>query len=108
MLSDMIHKPAEEEKEKHTPDILIVDEKTVKLMCGKEILHPSTDKHYIAWLKLYGIDKDDKLHELGTHYPTPVLSDPVAYFTVDVNNYKAFHAIEFCNIHGLWENEKKM
>ena len=104
MIHELIHKPGEEmAKEKHVPHIEVVDGK-VKVSCGKDIMHPSTEGHYISWLKLYGVDKDGNFRELGSYYPKPVEEQPVAEFEVDVSNQKELHALILCNIHGLWEN----
>ena len=106
MISDLIHKPAEEAEkgEKHVPYIEVLDGK-VKVSCGKDIMHPSTEAHYIVWMKLYGIDKEGKFRELGSFYPKPVEEPPVAEFNIDVSNQKELHALIFCNIHGHWENK---
>ena len=34
----------------------------------------------------------------------PVYSKPNVRFFVQVNDFKAFYALEYCNIHGVWEN----
>ena len=104
MIHELIHKPGEEmAKEKHVPHIEVLDGK-VKVSCGKDIMHPSTEGHYIKWLKLYGVDKDGNFRELGSNCPKPVEEQPVAEFEVDISIYKEFHALIFCNLHGLWEN----
>ena len=105
MIKDLIHGIAEEMgKEKHVPHIQKIDDKTVKVSCGKDVMHPSLENHYIGWMKLYGIDKDGKLKELGSYSPAPVFAQPVAVFSVDVTQYKSLMALIWCNIHGFWEN----
>ena len=107
MISDIIHKPAEEEKEKHVPNIA-VNGNLVTVKCGRDVWHPSTEQHYIGWIKLYGVDKEGKFRELGSANPTPVISQPGASFMVDVGNFKEVHALIYCNLHGIWENELKL
>ncbi len=104
MIKDKIHAPAEETgKEKHVPFIELHGDK-IKVSCGKDIMHPSTAEHYIGWIKLYGLDKEGLFRELGSANPTPGITNPVAVFAVDGNNYKELHALIYCNVHGLWEN----
>ena len=107
MISNKIHKPEEEEKEKHVPHIE-VNGNTVTVKCGRDVQHPSTDQHYIGWIKLFGVDKQDNFRELGSANLTPVLSHPGASFMVNVGNYKKFLALIYCNLHGLWENKLKL
>jgi superoxide reductase len=109
MIKDMIHSPSEETgKEKHVPNIEKVNDKTVKVSCGKVVMHPSLENHYIGWMKLFGIDKEGKLKELGSFSPSPVLAQPIADFAVDVTQYKELIALIWCNLHGLWENSLKL
>ena len=105
MIKDLIHEVEEESsKEKHVPHIEVSGD-LIKVSCGKDIMHPSTNDHHIAWIKLYGIDKDGKFRELGSANPTPALADPVVCFKVDAMNFKELHALEYCNIHGIWQNK---
>jgi superoxide reductase len=106
MIDALINKPEKEQKEKHVPFIEKLDDKTIKVTIGRDILHPSLQEHYIVWIKLYAEDAEGKFREIGSYEPTPVLSPPIAYFTCEVPKYKKFHALIFCNIHGLWEQEK--
>ena len=104
MISKMIHAPPEEEgKEKHVPSIT-VDDNTVTIKCGKDIMHPSTEAHYIGWIKLFGVDKEGLFRELGSVNPIHTEA-PVVSFSVELGNIRELHALIFCNIHGIWENK---
>lgn len=105
MIHELINKPEKETQEKHVPFIQKLDDKTIKVTIGRDILHPSLDGHYIVWIHLYAEDAEGKFREIGRYEPTPVLSPPVAYFSCDVAKYKKFHAMSFCNLHGIWEQE---
>lgn len=105
MIKDFLHTASEESgKEKHVPYIQ-VDKNMVKISCGKDVMHPSTEQHYIQWMKLFGVDAEGKIRELGSGEPTPVLAQPVVAFSIDVTKFKKLMAIIYCNIHGLWESE---
>jgi len=100
-----MHKPEEETgKEKHVPYIEI-NENIVTIKCGKDIIHPSTENHYIAWIKLYGEDSEGKIRELGSANPTPALAQPFVSFQIELSKFKKLIAFIYCNIHGLWQNE---
>ena len=100
----MIHAlPEEEGKEKHVPNIT-VNGNTVTVKCGKDVMHPSTEAHYIGWIKLFGVDKEGLFRELGSVNPTPG-STPVASFSVEIGNIKELYALIYCNLHGIWENK---
>ena len=64
------------EGNKHVPFIEVAENK-VSVRCGKDAMHPSTDAHYIGWIKLYGL-KDKVLLELGSAQFWPGLTEPVA------------------------------
>lgn len=100
----MIHAPPEEEgKEKHIPNITVAGD-TVTVKCGKDVMHPATEAHYIGWIKLFGVDKEGLFRELGSVNPIHTEA-PVVNFSVDLGNIKELYALIFCNIHGIWENK---
>lgn len=108
MIKDLIHSPNEEEKQKHTPNIVNVHDNRISVTCGKDIMHPSTEAHNIAWIKLFGIDKEDKFRELGSFSPAPGIALPLAVFDVKLPEYKELQALIYCNLHGLWQNTLKL
>ncbi|MBN2109463.1 MAG: desulfoferrodoxin [Methanosarcinaceae archaeon] len=101
----------EEGKEKHVPEIEIIrghgQAKTdfVRVVVGKEVPHPNTVEHHIEWVELYGITKEGRTVDFGRMDFEPVRTDPIATFHVNkLDDFKAFCALEYCNIHGVWQN----
>ncbi|CAD6490803.1 MAG: Superoxide reductase [Candidatus Argoarchaeum ethanivorans] len=99
-----------EGKEKHVPHIEIgkgrgiegVD--VVRVVVGKDVPHPNTMEHHIAWAELYGVKKDGQLVCLGRTAFAAGYTNPNTRFQVPVGDFKAFCAIAYCNIHGVWQN----
>jgi superoxide reductase len=100
-----IKQPSEEGKEKHVPTIK-VDGDSVHVIVGDETPHPNTVEHHIVWAELYGEKKDGgQVVDLGRVQFTPVHTDPRATFKVNnIGDFAKFHAMEYCNIHGVWTN----
>ncbi|NMX21111.1 desulfoferrodoxin [ANME-1 cluster archaeon GoMg4] len=100
-----------EGKEKHVPMIEIdkgrgrEDVDIVRVIVGKEVPHPNTVEHHIAWIELYGVKKDGGQvvclgrAEFGAGY-----TNPNARFQVPVPEFKTLCALAYCNIHGVWQN----
>ncbi len=80
--------------EKHIPIFEKNQDGKIKIQIGS-IPHPMTDEHYIEFVETIS---EDKKH-LCLEYLTPGM-EPVVYVE---NNFKT--ALEFCNIHGLWEGQ---
>ncbi len=106
-----IFKTAEVEgKEKHVPTIEIAKGKgeagadIVHVIVGKEVPHPNTVEHHIAWVELFGVKKEGQVISLGRAEFAPGYTSPNVRFQVPVEQFKAFCALEYCNIHGVWEN----
>ncbi|MFP3975947.1 MAG: desulfoferrodoxin family protein [Dehalococcoidia bacterium] len=109
--ADILKSPEAEGKEKHVPEIEVGKGKgeggadIVHVVVGKEVPHPNTVEHHIAWIELYGVKKDNgQVVDLGRATFGPSYTNPNARFQVPVDQFKAFCALEYCNIHGLWEN----
>ncbi len=118
---------ADWKKEKHVP--VIDAPETVKtgepfmveVSVGKEIAHPNTTAHHIAWIDVYFKPDGDKfLYQVG-HFDFsahgastkgadegPVWSHPVAKCSVTVNGPGTLVATSLCNIHGLWESSQAL
>ncbi len=105
---DLFKGSAQEGKEKHVPVIELVDcadcgEKVVKITVGKETPHPNTVEHHIKWVALFGVKNGLGVHiatfDLGPTYGVPTV---VAHANLD--EFTELIAIEYCNIHGLWES----
>ncbi len=107
-------KGAEKEgKEKHVPVIDLGSghdgklENLVYVTVGKEVAHPNTIEHHINWIELYGIKKETKqVIYLGRQEFTPTFTEPAAKFKVNKENLSELVALSYCNLHGVWINNK--
>lgn len=107
---------ADWKNEKHVPaveapDVVKAGEPfMVTVSVGKEIAHPNTTAHHIAWISVFYKPEGDKfLHpvgrfDFGGH--GPVSTNPSATFSMTVDKPGTLVAVEQCNIHGLWEGSK--
>ena len=101
----------DEGKEKHVP-LIYLDKghkegrDIVRVVVGHEVEHPNTLEHHIAWIELYGVKKSNgQVLNLGRAAWAPVYSNPNVRFQINqIDEFKAFHALAYCNIHGLWGN----
>ncbi len=108
-------KSADWKAEKHVP-VIIVEGRfapgrtlDVEVAVGREIPHPNTIEHHIAWLALYYVADGSPLPiELGraefSAHGT-VATAPVAKFSVALDKPGKLLAVAYCNLHGLWEGE---
>ncbi len=107
---DILKGVESEGKEKHVPVIEIGKGKgeggadIVQVVVGKETPHPNTVEHHIVWVELFGVKKDGQVINLGQATFAPAFTDPIARFQAPVAEFKAFCALAYCNIHGVWEN----
>ena len=114
-------------EEKHVPvieapDSVSADEMfDVKVSIGKEVAHPNTPEHHIAWIQLYFHPEGEKFaYEVGdykfmAHGATtadtdkgPVYTNHSVVTTMKVNKPGTLIATSWCNIHGLWEFDKSL
>ena len=111
-------KSADWKTEKHVPVIEVsgtinpgvpID---VEVSVGKEVPHPNTIEHHIAWIALYYVSEGALFPvELGRADFTAhgaVSTAPVARFKVALDKPGTLHAVAYCNLHGLWESELKI
>ena len=107
-IGDLIKGASQEGKEKHVPVIELVDcpdcgEKVVKITVGKETPHPNTIEHHIKWIALFGVKGGLAVHvasfDLGPTYGVPTVVTHA-----NLGDFSELIAIEYCNIHGLWES----
>jgi superoxide reductase len=120
-----LFKSSDWKKEKHVPVIECPDEAvlgeafTVKVSVGKEIAHPNTTEHHIRWIQLFfKPDGESFPYQVGSFEFTahgestkgpnegPVYAEPVVTAELKIKVSGIFHAMAYCNIHGLWENSK--
>jgi len=109
-IGDILKTADVEGKEKHVPVIEVGKGKgeagadIVHVIVGKEVPHPNTVEHHIAWVELYGVKKEGQVISLGRAEFAPGYTTPNVRFQVPVDQFKSFCALEYCNVHGVWEN----
>lgn len=84
------HDISEEKKEKHVPVFLKEDE----IQVGSE-LHPMTPEHHIEFIQTLSEDKKHVYTKFLEADEQPVMK---------INNKYNF-AVEYCNLHGLWQSK---
>lgn len=113
--------------EKHVPVIELPkeakrgEEIKVKVTVGKEIPHPNETKHHIRWIELYFQPKGEAFpYELGKYdfsahgesvkgaNTSTVYTEPKVVVTFKTEKPGTLIANGYCNIHGLWTNEKEL
>lgn len=113
-------KTADWKTEKHVP-VLSLPEAVkpgeafdVEVAVGKEIPHPNTPAHHIAWIALHFVPNGGATSvELGrasfsAHGDSAnpdipgAATAPVARFRVVLPGPGVLHATAYCNLHGLW------
>lgn len=114
MLSSLI-KSADWKAEKHIPVITLLSPfkpgvpLEVEVSVGKEIPHPNTVEHHIAWVALYYVAEGSQLpvelarSEFAAHGPD-IFTEPVMRAKVKLPKSGTLHAVAYCNLHGLWES----
>ena len=117
MLSSII-KSADWKAEKHVPVITFLDDFKVgepievEVSVGKEIPHPNTVEHHIAWIALYYIADGSQIPvelaraNFSAHGPD-AFSQPVLKTTICVPKPGVISAVAYCNIHGLWQSSDR-
>jgi len=103
-LGELIKTGAQEGKEKHVPVIEIIDGgKAVKITVGKKVPHPNTIEHHIKWIALFGV-KDGRAVHIATFDLGPTYGIPEVTAHVNTEGLSELIAVEYCNLHGLWES----
>ena len=118
---------ADWKQEKHVPVIeapdIVKKGEFFKLTAsvGKEIPHPNTTQHHIRWIQVYFLPEGEKFpyqigrceftaHGESTQGPdtSTVYTQHEVVFSFKTDKPGRILAISFCNIHGLWQNEKEI
>ncbi len=113
--------------EKHVPVIEGPDKakKTemlkITVSVGKEIPHPNTTEHHIRWITVYFQPNAEKFpYEIGRFEfnshgeslqgpnTSTVYSHPEVICSFKTEKPGMILASSYCNIHGLWQNAKKL
>ena len=125
-LKDLLQ-TADWKAEKHVP-VIEAEEKIKKgdtlkitLTVGKEIPHPNTTEHHIAWIAVYFLPKGEKFpylvgrfefsaHGASVQGPntSAVYTDSRTMVNLKTEKSGTILATSYCNIHGLWENSKEL
>jgi superoxide reductase len=114
-------------KEKHVPVIESPDRVNkgeffkVTVTLGKEIAHPNTTAHHIAWIDVYFQPDGGKFpYQVGKAEFTAhgasaegadtstVYTHHEATFNLKTDKPGTIFAASYCNIHGLWQNSRKL
>ena len=117
-LSSLV-KSADWKAEKHVPAIVAPAEAKagesieVEVVVGREIPHPNTLEHHIAWIALHFVPEGSPVSiELGrmdfsAHGPNAA-AESIAKFRVSVAKPGALYATAYCNLHGLWSSSAQV
>lgn len=107
--SDVIRGRTSEGKEKHIPTIELIKGQgkmgtdLVEIVVGREVDHPNTPEHYIAWIQAFGVKKDSHVVDLGRKDFQPGVNKPVYTFEIDSSLFDHLFSFSYCNMHGVWE-----
>jgi superoxide reductase len=118
---------ADWKKEKHVPLIDCPDMAKsgevfkIDISVGREISHPNTTEHHIRWIQVFFQAEGEKFTyqlancEFTAHGESsegadkgPIYTHHSATVNAILKKSGTIHALSFCNIHGLWENTKKI
>lgn len=124
---DKMYQTADWKKEKHVPvvdapDAVKKDEPfKITLSVGKEIAHPNTTAHHIRWIAVYFLPDGEKFpYQIGRFEFTAhgestegadtstVFTHPEVSVTMKTAKSGTFLVSSYCNIHGLWQNWRKL
>ena len=117
-LSDYV-KTADWKAEKHVPVIVAPETVAagltfeVEVAVGKEIPHPNTVEHHIAWIALHFVPDGSPVSieigrvDLSSHGPV-VATASTAKFAVQLEKGGVFYATAYCNLHGLWSSAARV
>lgn len=114
-------------QEKHVPVIEAPDKAKkgeffkVTVSVGKEIAHPNTTEHHIRWIAIYFLADGEKFpyqigkfefaaHGESTQGPntSTIYTHPEVVANFKTDKPGIIFASSYCNIHGLWKNEKRL
>ncbi len=90
------------------PDVVKPNEAfEVKIFVGP---HPNTVEHSIRRIELYFYEEGRSFNpiRLATVELEPVYSEPDIKFKIKLKKGGVIYAVEYCNLHGLWEARKEI
>jgi superoxide reductase len=93
----------------------------ITVSVGKEIPHPNTTEHHIAWIEVYFLAQGEKFpyqigrfefsaHGASTQGPNTsgIYTQPQVICNLKTDKSGMIFAASYCNIHGLWEGSKEL
>ncbi len=100
-------------RESHTPKIdapaqVKPDEQfSLKVTVGP---HPNTVEHTIRWIMVMFEEEGRAFNPivLGKATFNPVTTQPELVLRIRLQKDGVIHALEYCNLHGLWEGKKEI
>ncbi|MDD3905616.1 MAG: class II SORL domain-containing protein [Candidatus Omnitrophica bacterium] len=122
-----IFQSADWKKEKHIPvidapaDVKKGEFFRISVCVGKEIAHPNTTAHHIMWIAVFFLPDGEKFPyqigraEFDAHGASTLGADTSTVFThseavlsMKTDKPGTIMATSYCNIHGLWQDSKKI
>ena len=98
--------------EKHVPVIKAPakvkagEEFEVVINIGGNIPHPNTVEHHIKWIQVFA-EVEGRAYN-PVHVATfdfgPTFAEPKVKFRMKLEKSATLIALEYCNLHGVWEN----
>jgi superoxide reductase len=110
---DMAAGEALGKRESHVPRIEIPEKVKaneafeIKVVVGP---HPNTVEHSIRWIEIY-FDEEGRAFNpmmLCRVDLSPVIAEPKIIINAKLQKKGSIHAMEYCNLHGLWSNKKEV
>ncbi|WP_022850516.1 class II SORL domain-containing protein [Limisalsivibrio acetivorans] len=120
-------KTADFKSEKHVPVVEVPagvkkgEAFDVTVSIGKEIAHPNTTEHFIAWISLYfkpadgGVVSHLAKFDYMAHGEStkganegPAHTEPYSVAKIKLDEPGTLVAVSYCNIHGLWEGSAEV
>lgn len=99
----------------HAPESVQADQAfEIGVSIGDEISHPNTLEHHIVWMKVFFKPDSGKFPVEVTQFNFSAngeydnYTEYVGKTEIKVKESGTLYAISYCNIHGLWENSKKV
>jgi len=103
-------------KEKHVPIIKLPEkveagkEFEVIINVGEKVPHPNTIEHHIKWIQIFAEIEGrtyNPVHVVTFDFG-PTLAEPKVKFKMKLEKSATLIVLEYCNLHGVWENSIKI
>ena len=110
---DMAAGEAMGKRESHTPKIEMPEKVKadqdfeIKVTVGP---HPNTVEHSIRWIEIYFYEEGRPFNPMMVSRVdfVPVISEPQVILKVKLQKKGVLHALEYCNLHGLWSQKREV